>query len=142
MDETLPELRSIVLDTTDARRSAEFYRRLLGWTYLDGFEPPPAGEPDPFGADWLVLLTPDGLRIAFQQVADLPRSSWPDARTPQQLHLDFKVATDAQLATQHERALALGATVLDDRADDPDERLYVYADPDGHPFCIFVSTGD
>lgn len=28
-------------------------------------------------------------------------------------------------------------TVLD-RADDPDEPLYVLADPSGHPFCIFV----
>ena len=26
-----------------------------------------------------------------------------------------------------------------DRTDDPDEPLYVYADPAGHPFCIFVA---
>jgi hypothetical protein len=29
--------------------------------------------------------------------------------------------------------------VLYDRFDDPDEPLYVYADLDGHPFCIFVA---
>jgi hypothetical protein len=23
--------------------------------------------------------------------------------------------------------------------DDPDERLYVFADPAGHPFCMFVA---
>lgn len=138
----MPQLRSVVVDTTDARASAEFYRQLLGWTYLSGFEPPPPGEPDPRGADWVVLLTPDGgLRLAFQQVADLPRSTWPGADVPQQLHLDFKVDTREQLAAQHERALALGAVLLADQSDDPDEQLYVYADPDGHPFCVFVATG-
>jgi hypothetical protein len=30
------------------------------------------------------------------------------------------------------------ARLLLDRCDDPAERLFVYADPDGHPFCIFV----
>ena len=43
------------------------------------------------------------------------------------------------LTEQHLRALGLGATLLDDRFDDPDEPLYVYADPAGHPFCIFVA---
>jgi hypothetical protein len=43
------------------------------------------------------------------------------------------------LDAQHERALALGATLLDDhRARDPEEPLRVYADPAGHPFCVFV----
>jgi hypothetical protein len=28
---------------------------------------------------------------------------------------------------------------LFDRFDDPVEPLYVYADPAGHPFCIFVA---
>ena len=32
----------------------------------------------------------------------------------------------------------LGATVLDDRSGDPEEALYVLADPAGHPFCLFV----
>ena len=41
---------------------------------------------------------------------------------------------------QHRRALALGAELLLDRSADPEEPLYVYADPAGHPFCIFVST--
>ena len=29
--------------------------------------------------------------------------------------------------------------ILLDRFDDPEEPLYVFADPAGHPFCIFVS---
>jgi hypothetical protein len=44
----------------------------------------------------------------------------------------------AELDAQHERALALGARLLSDRFDDPDEPLRVYADPSGHPFCLLV----
>ena len=48
----------------------------------------------------------------------------------------------AALAEQHARAHALGARLLLDRSDDPNELLYVYADPEGHPFCIFVDAVD
>ena len=58
---------------------------------------------------------------------------------PQQLHLDLSVPTKDELNSQHQRALALGATLLFDRSADAQEPLYVYADPAGHPFCIFVS---
>lgn len=57
---------------------------------------------------------------------------------PQQLHLDCAVPDKEGLKVQHHRALALGATLLLDRTDDEDEPLYVYADPSGHPFCIFM----
>lgn len=136
-----PELASVVLDTTDARALAEFYRQLLGWRYRPGDEPPPAGEPDPNGRDWLVLRNPAGGHLAFQQVAELPRATWPEAGVPQQLHLDLTVPTEADLAVQHERVMALGARLLFDRFEDPEEPLRVYADPAGHPFCIFVATG-
>lgn len=135
-----PILISTVLDATDARRLAEFYRELLGYRYRAGDEPPPADEPDPQGADWLVLEAPDGgHRLAFQPVDDVPRSTWPDAAVPQQLHLDMGVPTTEDLVEQHQRALALGASMLEDRFADPDEPLYVFADPAGHPFCIFVT---
>jgi hypothetical protein len=55
------------------------------------------------------------------------------------LHLDTTVPTLEDLRTQRERALALGARLLLDRSDDEQEPLYVYADPAGHPFCIFVA---
>jgi hypothetical protein len=45
----------------------------------------------------------------------------------------------AALDAQHRRALELGARLLRDRSDDPEEPLRVYADPAGHPFCIFVA---
>jgi hypothetical protein len=49
------------------------------------------------------------------------------------------VPTVEDQGAQHERVLTLGARLLYDRFDDPAEPLYVYADPAGHPFCIFVA---
>jgi hypothetical protein len=137
---SFPALRATVLDAVDGRALAEFYRELLGYAYRPGDELPPPGEPDPQGADWLVLRDSAGrARLAVQHVAELPRSTWPAAEVPQQLHLDLTVADVDELAAQRDRAVALGATVLADRFADPEEPLYVFADPAGHPFCIFVS---
>ena len=135
----LPSLRQVVLDCTDARLLAEFYRRLLGLRYRAGDEPPRGGEPDLRGEDWLVLQDAAGTtRVAFQQVAELPRATWPEGPHPQMLHLDLTVPSVAALNVQHERALSLGASLLYDRSADPEEPLRVYADPAGHPFCILV----
>lgn len=136
-----PVLIATVLDATDARALAEFYRQLLGYAYRAGDEPPPAGAPDPQGADWLVLEAPGGgHRLAFQPVEEVAAPTWPDPAVAQQLHLDMGVPSIEALATQRERALALGARLVQDRAADPDEPLYVLADPAGHPFCIFVTA--
>ena len=140
MTTTHPALRAVVLDATHARVVAEFWRQLLGYEYRAGDEPPPPGEPDPRGDDWLVLRDANGTaRLAVQRVDELPRPTWPDAGIPQQLHLDLTVADLAALRTQHDRAVGLGARVLADRSADEAEPLYVFADPAGHPFCIFVS---
>ncbi len=137
--QTYPSLRGVVIDTTDARAAAEFYRELLGFRYRAGDEKPPEGQDDPKGRDWLVLENPDGgPQLAFQQVTELPPSTWPGTERPQQVHLDLFLPDPTILAEQHERALALGARVLLDASDDPDEVLYVYADLDGHPFCMFA----
>jgi catechol 2,3-dioxygenase-like lactoylglutathione lyase family enzyme len=144
-----PMLRQVVLDCPDARALAEFYRQLLGYAYRPGDELPPAGQPDPNGEDWLVLRPePDAARsgrgLAFQQVAAYEPPVWsadgPDpARQRQMSHLDMTVDDLPALGRQRDRAVALGATILLDRSDDEDEPLYVFADPAGHPFCIFVA---
>jgi hypothetical protein len=54
--------------------------------------------------------------------------------------LDLTVPTTGDLDLQHERVLALGARLLEDRSDDPEEPLRVYADPAGHPFCVIVAN--
>jgi len=136
----VPRVRQTVLDTTDARGLAEFYRALLGLQYRPGDEPPDPGQADERGHDWLVLRTADGVpQLAFQQVDDLPAPTWPEPGIPQQLHLDLTVESAEALREQHDRALSLGAKVLYDRSDDAEEPLYVFADPSGHPFCIFVA---
>ena len=138
--DAFPWLRQVVLDCTDARALAEFYRRLLGLAYRPGDEPPPVGQPDPLGREWLVLCSPQGgTRLAFQQVGELPEATWPGGQRPQMLHLDLSVPTARDLDRHHARALALGARLLRDRSDDPQEPLRVYADLAGHPFCIFVA---
>lgn len=130
----------MVLDTPDPRGLAEFYRQLFGLRYRDGDEAPAPGAPDPKGGDWLVLQG-DGIRLAFQFVDKLPRPTWPDSAVPQQLHLDTTVPDIQELNRQDERAQSLGARLLLDRSDNAEEPLRVYADPSGHPFCIFVGPG-
>jgi catechol 2,3-dioxygenase-like lactoylglutathione lyase family enzyme len=147
-------LRSVVLDTTDPRRLADFYHRLLGYPYGPGFDPAggvgadDAGEGqvdrtgDEAEADWVLLeISPGGPHLAFQQVDELPESTWPTTDVPQQMHLDFAVPDKEVLEEQHRRALDIGARLLLDDSDDPEEPIYIYADPDGHPFCIFVKAG-
>ena len=133
---TYPRLLQTVLDTTDPRGLAEFYREFLGYRYRDGDEPPADGTAEE--PDWLVV-TDGSSQLAFQLVDELPRTNWPEPPgVPQQLHLDLTVPDVAELERQRVRALELGASQLLDRSDDEEEPLYVFADPAGHPFCVFV----
>lgn len=132
----VPTLLQTVIDAREPRRVAEFYRELLGLRYRDGDEPPSDGPDD---ADWLVLTDPSGRRVlAIQGEPEAQAPTWPNHDVPMQMHLDITVGDVAALEQQRQRALALGATLRLDRSTDPDEPLYVFADPAGHPFCIFV----
>jgi catechol 2,3-dioxygenase-like lactoylglutathione lyase family enzyme len=135
-----PVLHQTVFDAVDARALAEFYRRLLGLHYRLGDAAPPPGEPDPEAEEWLTLCDASGRRVlAFQPVPALRPVTWPEGDQPQRMHLDLTVPTMDDLERQHRRALELGARLLRDESDDPEEPLYVYADPAGHPFCIFLA---
>lgn len=130
-----PHLLHTVIDTTTPRALADFYAGLLGLRYRPGDEPG-AGS----GDDWLVLTDADGTRrLAFQRVERLERTTWPRPDVPMQMHLDLTVPDLGELHRQRARAEGLGARLLFDRTDDADEPLYVFADPSGHPFCIFVA---
>jgi catechol 2,3-dioxygenase-like lactoylglutathione lyase family enzyme len=132
-----PRLIHTAIDTTDARGLAEFYRQLLGLHYRPGDEPPTDGSED--DSDWLVLLDRDDHRVvAIQGVDRLERTTWPSHDVPMQLHLDFGVPNTEELERHRRRAEELGAELLLDRTADPDEALYVLADPSGHPFCLLV----
>lgn len=132
-----PRLLHTVLDTTDVRGLAEFYRQLLGLRYFRGDEPPV--DPAIDEAEWLRLVDADGSRVlAFQRVERLEPTTWPSHEVPMQLHLDFTVPSLEELERHRRRAEALGARLLSDRSDDDQEPLYVLADPSGHPFCLLV----
>jgi hypothetical protein len=145
-----PLVRQVVIDCPHPRTLAEFYRELLGYAYRPGDEPPPPGRPDPLGDDWLVLRPEaanpsDGRGIAFQQTDDYAPPVWSAGADPraaghqrQMVHLDLTVPDVHSLVSQRDRATQLGATILFDRSADEQEPLYVFADPAGHPFCIFV----
>lgn len=134
-----PVLMHTAVDATDVRGLAEFYRELLGLQYRPGDEPPRDGGAD--DEDWLVLVDADGNRkLAFQQVPFLARPTWPSHDVPKQMHCDFRVPTVEELQRHRRRAEELGATLVLDRTEDPEEPLYVLADPAGHPFCLLVGS--
>jgi hypothetical protein len=94
----------------------------------------------PFATDAIVR---ELLLVMPRLVGRAKRLGVPDALrsldlAPRHLSLLSYLVFDGPL-TISQRALSLGATLLYDRSADPQEPLYVYADPSGHPFCIFVS---
>lgn len=132
-----PTLLQTVIDARNPREVAEFYREFLGLTYRPGDEPPSHGPDD---AEWLVLTDASGRRmLAIQGEPEARPTTWPHHEVPMQMHLDLTVPDVDALERQRERALALGATQVLDRSDDADEPLYVFTDPAGHPFCVFVA---
>jgi hypothetical protein len=81
-----------------------------------------------------------GEQVAFQYAARVEPTTWPSPDVPMQMHLDCTVSSRDDLEQQRERAQSLGARLLVDDSGDSDEPLYVFADPAGHPFCIFVAS--
>ena len=125
MAAAIPRIGSVVLDCPDPRALADFYARLLDW--------PPDPEADEDGG-WVSLTNPHGgAGLSFQRADDYRAPRWPDPSAPQQLHLDLEVD---DLEAAHQRALELGARLLDDQGLKP-TGFRVYADPAGHPFCLF-----
>jgi catechol 2,3-dioxygenase-like lactoylglutathione lyase family enzyme len=117
----------IVLDAPDPRQLADFYHRLLGW-------PVKKSEPD-----WVMLAPPyDGPGLSFQTEPAYVRPVWPSGTTHQQmmLHLDIEVE---DLAAAGAHAEASGATLAEFQ---PQDDVRVYLDPVGHPFCLWIPTGE
>ena len=120
-------LTAAVLGTPDPRGLARFYQRLLGW---------PLRDDDP---DWATLRPADGgTGLSFQLERDHVPPVWPQGSGDQQMqvHLDLQVDDlDAATALAEEAgARRRGGHV------DEDEEVRVFADPDGHPFCLFRPT--
>ena len=120
-------LAAIAIDCPDPRNLAGFYGRLLGWS-IDEKES---------DQDWVELADPaGGAPLAFQRDSHYLPPTWPDRERPQMLHLDVRVSS---LDSAHEHALQVGARQLPQPEDCLDANFRVYADPDGHPFCLCAS---
>jgi catechol 2,3-dioxygenase-like lactoylglutathione lyase family enzyme len=120
-------LTAPVLGTPDPRGLARFYQQLLGWPIRDD-------EPE-----WATLRPADGSTgLSFQLETDHVPPVWPPEPGTQQMqqHLDFEVDDlDAAAAVAEEA----GARLLNTYTE-PHEVVRTYADPTGHPFCLFVRT--
>jgi predicted enzyme related to lactoylglutathione lyase len=120
-------LTAPVLGTPDPHGLALFYQRLLGWPIRDD-------EPE-----WVTLRPADGSTgLSFQLETDHVPPVWPAQPGAQQMqmHLDLQVDDLAAAAALAEEA---GARLLNAYTD-PHEDVRTYADPAGHPFCLFMTT--
>ena len=118
-------LSAPVLGTPDPRGLARFYHRLLGW--------PIAADEE----DWATLRPEDGgTGLSFQLETGHVPPVWPPEPGAQQMqiHLDLRVDDLAAACAEAESA---GARRLGGHEDE-DEVVRVYADPAGHPFCLFA----
>ncbi len=113
--------RVVVFDASDLPAESAFWAGMLGGRVLAE-------------ADWhTVFDSEDRWVVGVQLAPNHVPPDWPHGN-PQQIHLDLH-ASDFPAA--HERAMALGARLLQAAADlTAEEGFQVYADPAGHPFCI------
>jgi catechol 2,3-dioxygenase-like lactoylglutathione lyase family enzyme len=120
-------LTAPVLGTPDPRGLARFYQRLLGWPIRSDEE------------DWATLRPTDGgTGLSFQLETDHVPPVWPPVPGSQQMqvHLDIEVDDLPAACALAEEA---GARPLGGHEDE-DEVVRVYADPAGHPFCLFSAA--
>ena len=115
-------LSSVAIDCPNAGELASFYAAITGGTVTFRSEA------------WATVNGPGG-RIDFQTTPDHTPPTWPDPNSPIQMHLDF-VVDDREAAEA--RVLAAGATKFDVQPNA--DHCFVYADPAGHPFCLFVPS--
>jgi catechol 2,3-dioxygenase-like lactoylglutathione lyase family enzyme len=118
----------IALDAPDARELAHFYARLLGWRIFN--------ESD----EWVDLAPSEdaGFNLAFQREQNYVRPVWPaeDGLPQMSMHLDIEVD---DLDEAVDWALSTGAAMAPYQ---PQQSVRVMIDPAGHPFCLYLDTGE
>ena len=126
---------AVTIGAPDPRALAGFYARLLGWPVVNE-EPARPGAPPEDG--WAQLRPPagqSGPTLNFEYEASYERPAWPSVPGRQHIteHLDIAVG---DLGAAVAWATDAGATLSDFQ---PQERVRVMFDPDGHTFCLFLS---
>jgi predicted enzyme related to lactoylglutathione lyase len=124
-DRMIGKLRSVVLDTKDPAKLAQFYAGVLGGTVQDVDE------------TWSVVTDPQGRRFACQLSPEHEPPRFPDQRGSQQFHLDIEVD---DIDGAESEVLALGAKRVAAAVEEGTFR--VFKDPAGHPFCLVWGTED
>jgi catechol 2,3-dioxygenase-like lactoylglutathione lyase family enzyme len=125
---------AVTIGTSQPRELARFYADLLGWE-VTAVEPPGPGEPERAG--WAQIKPPAPRTeptLNFEYERCFRRPVWP-AQAGQQTatqHLDIRVEDLAAAVAWVE---SRGARLADVQ---PQERVRVMIDPDGHPFCLFL----
>ncbi len=109
----------MVIDCRDPGKLADFYAQVVG------------GTTEAEDETWVVLVDPNGRRLAFQSSPEHEPPKFPDPRGSQQFHLDVAV-DDVEEAER--KVLALGATRVTDAVGE--DHFRVYRDPAGHTFCL------
>ncbi|CAN7591164.1 VOC family protein [Terrabacter sp. LjRoot27] len=112
-------IHSITFDCADARALAAFWAGLLGWNVYYDDDPEVVVAPS---------FPSPGMGLLFIPV--------PEGKTAKnRVHLD--VAPDAGTRDEAvERALAAGATVLEDHRKEGGDGWVTMTDPEGNEFCI------
>ncbi len=118
----------VVLDTPDPPALARFYAGLLGWRVFTEEK------------NWATVAPSEqaGYNLGFQYEAKYARPVWPaeDDRPQISMHLDIEV-DDLEQAVAY--ALSVGAELAGFQ---PQEKVRVMLDPDGHPFCLYLDPSD
>lgn len=117
-------LSHTTFDALDPYRVAEFWRQLIGWEIHE----PDCYEP---GSDECYLRGPRSDVLLFYRVPDAKKIK-------NRAHLDL-VPENSTKDEEVERALELGAVMVDDRRGDLG--WAVMADPEGNEFCILTGPG-
>ena len=111
-------LKMLTLDSSDARRDADFWSAVLGWEV--------AAVEDAYA----MLTGPGGMALGLGTVEDHEEPGWPNEHGSKQFHLDLAVD---DLDTAAAACVELGATLPEEQ---PGETWRVLLDPSGHPFCL------
>lgn len=117
----LATLKMVTLDSSDARRDAEFWSAVLGW------------EVTAVEDEYAMLSGPGGVALGLGTLADHEAPGWPNAHGSKQFHFDLAVDDLDAAATD---MVDLGATLPDEQ---PGETWRVLLDPSGHPFCLTLA---
>ncbi|MGW1058811.1 VOC family protein [Micromonospora rubida] len=110
------------VDCSDPRQLAAFYGQVLNW-------------PVTHSEEEYAMITDATTAIGFGRVPDYKPPAWPKDTDAKRYHLDLAVDDLSEAETN---CLALGATVPDFQPGG--QRWRVLLDPEGHPFCLCLTS--